>query len=88
MKGLRCFPQYKQYKESNATIYVFDAWPSFRDAELNSTHLMAHSFFPYLLFTSSGFLIVTFGVYAVLPEMRNTQGITIIMNCTIISARE
>ena len=88
MKGLRCFPQYKQYKESNATIYVFDVWPSFRDAELNSTHLMAHSFFPYLLFTSSGFLIVTFGVYAVLPEMRNTQGITIIMNCTIISARE
>ena len=60
LKGLRCFPQYKVYTLSNAT----DIWPS----------LMADSIFPYLLFTSSGLLVVTFGVYAILREMRNTQG--------------
>ena len=33
--------------------------------------------FPYLMFISSIFLIATFVVYAIIPEIRNIHGVTI-----------
>ena len=38
---------------------------------------LAIQMYPYFLFISSLFLIATFVVYSILPEMRNIHGVTI-----------
>ena len=38
---------------------------------------LAIQMYPYFLFISSVFLITTFVVYSILPEMRNIHGVTI-----------
>jgi len=35
------------------------------------------NFYPYLLFVSSAFLVATFIVYAMIPELRNIHGVSI-----------
>lgn len=44
---------------------------------------MTEPIYPYILFVSSLFLIVTFIVYAILPEMRNTHGMLFCNGYTI-----
>lgn len=41
------------------------------------SEVVAMSVFPFFLFISSIFLIATFVVYALLPEIRNVHGVTI-----------
>ena len=41
------------------------------------SEIVAMKVFPFFLFVSSIFLIATFVVYALLPEIRNVHGVTI-----------
>jgi hypothetical protein len=44
---------------------------------------MALKIYPYVLFFTSLFLIFTFIIYAILPEMRNVHGVTVM--CLVVS---
>ena len=45
--------------------------------ELTEDNQLALSIYPYFLFISAFFLIAAFVVYAILPELHNTHGLTI-----------
>lgn len=43
----------------------------------NDEHELVLSIYPYFLLISSFFLIVTFVIYALLPELQNVHGLTV-----------
>lgn len=42
--------------------------------------------FPYVFFTSSAFLIATFVIYALLPDMHNVHGLSVMCQVAALAA--
>lgn len=53
--------------------------------EETAANVVIQSIYPYFLFVSSLFLIATFIVHALLPELRNTHGVTVMCHAASMS---
>ncbi len=60
-------------------------FPSSIDVRLHEQRSLIFFIYPYLMFISSIFLIVTFIVYAIIPEIRNVHGICIMCHVAALT---
>jgi G protein-coupled receptor Mth (Methuselah protein) len=76
----------RKFQENDTEQYQRKALICLSASELDPDEQIVLTVLSYLLFIASIFLIVTFLVYLVIPELRNIHGVTVMCYCASLAA--